>query len=121
MFLSAVNFSDLNILIAELRKLNNKAIFVIGMGERGAGLSIKGLEIKVYPPPLIELPIVDTNGAGDSLAMGFLYSYYFLNKSIEESLLLGQITARFTCSLKTPKLQFLDNNQLISYLNEAQK
>ena len=44
--------------------------------------------------------MVDTNGAGDSLAVGFLSSFFLENKSFENSILNGQTLARHVCTIK---------------------
>ena len=41
-----------------------------------------------------DLPVIDTNGAGDGLAVGFLVSHVLEGRSLEESILRGQLTAR---------------------------
>lgn len=114
LFLSAVNFDDVTDLIHSLRSLNKNMKIVIGMGSKGAGLSVKGTEITYFRPPKLHFQIIDTNGAGDSLATGFLLGYYILQKSVQESLLIGQITAQYTCSQKSPKHTLIDRNQLLS-------
>lgn len=118
LFLSAINFENLDYLIKEIRKLNSEAVMVIGMGARGSALCFKDDEYTIYPPPELDLPLIDTNGAGDSLAMGFLFAYKILKKSLEESLLIGQINARFTCSMKTPKTNFLSKSVLLEHFEK---
>lgn len=118
LFLSAVNISNVRQIIKSIRQLNTETLIIIGMGKKGAGLSEKGTKFSVYPPPNLHFPIVDTNGAGDSLATGFLYSYFILGESIENSLLIGQINAQYTCSLKAPKNEFIHKNHLISIFDQ---
>jgi sugar/nucleoside kinase (ribokinase family) len=48
--------------------------------------------------PGIELPVVDTNGAGDALAVGFLTAHQLEGRPVEESVLRGQLAARWTCA-----------------------
>jgi sugar/nucleoside kinase (ribokinase family) len=48
----------------------------------------------------MEGPVVDTNGAGDGLAVGFLASYALDGYSLDDAILRGQIVARHTCTLK---------------------
>jgi acarbose 7IV-phosphotransferase len=50
------------------------------------------------PPPDLDLPIVDTTGAGDSLATGFLDGLLFGGLSVDEALHRGQVLARIVSS-----------------------
>jgi sugar/nucleoside kinase (ribokinase family) len=43
---------------------------------------------------------IDTNGAGDSLVVGFLASYVLDGRSLEESIFRGQISVRYKCAQK---------------------
>jgi sugar/nucleoside kinase (ribokinase family) len=45
-------------------------------------------------------PVIDTNGAGDSLAVGFLSSYVLNNDALRDAILRGQIAARYMCTQK---------------------
>ena len=120
LFLSAVNITNIESFIESLRKSNSDAIIIIGMGKKGAGLSVKERSIKYYPPPHLHYTIIDTNGAGDSLATGFLFGRLH-GHSFEESLLLGQINAQHTCSLKAPKTNFIKHSELISLFNKIKE
>ncbi len=44
------------------------------MGARGCALGTREA-IEFFPPVEMEAPVIDTNGAGDALAVGFLSSY----------------------------------------------
>ena len=46
----------------------------------------------------LDLPVVDTTGAGDALAAGFLDGLLFSGLSGEASLHRGQVLARLVCS-----------------------
>ena len=52
----------------------------------------------MFPPPHVELPVVDRNGAGDALAVGFLIAHELEGRPLEESVLRAQLTARWTCA-----------------------
>ncbi|WP_437930549.1 PfkB family carbohydrate kinase [Sorangium sp. So ce291] len=47
---------------------------VVGMGARGCALATRD-GVRYFPPVALDLPVVDTNGAGDGLAVGFLVSH----------------------------------------------
>ena len=42
--------------------------------------------------------MVDTNGAGDALAVGFLVAHELEGRPVEEAVLRGQLAARWTCA-----------------------
>ena len=98
-FFSAVNQSDINEFIKRYRVQNPSAIIIVGKGADGARVVSANEDISL--PAVSGAPIVDTTGAGDSLAMGFLRSYFIDGYSLKDSLLRGQITARHTCTVKS--------------------
>ena len=51
--------------------------------------------------------VVDTNGAGDGLAVGFLSSYVLDDYSREDSIRRGQVAARYTCTQKASSSQLI--------------
>ena len=75
---------------------------VFGMGPRGAMVVQRaraGRPLVTHcPPPDLDLPIVDTTGAGDSLATGFLDGLLFGGLSVDEALHRGQVLARIVSS-----------------------
>jgi sugar/nucleoside kinase (ribokinase family) len=77
------------------------SLVVFGMGARGAMAVQRGTTGRIVtaePPPEIALPIVDTTGAGDSLATGFLDGLLFAGLSVPEALHRGQVLARIVAS-----------------------
>lgn len=74
-------------------------VVVVGMGARGCALGARG-SVRRFPPVPDERPVVDTNGAGDGLAVGFLTSFVLEGRPAEESVLRGQFAARHTCTLR---------------------
>ena len=81
-------------------------LVVFGMGARGA-MAVTRRAIVAVPPPRLDLPVVDTNGAGDGLATGVLD--WLLNRQaraadldsltrsdLTEALGYGQCLARWT-------------------------
>ena len=71
--------------------------FVMGMGAMGCAVGSDG-EIERFAALEDDLPIVDTNGAGDGLAVGFLIARVLEGRSISDSVLRGQLCARHTCA-----------------------
>jgi acarbose 7IV-phosphotransferase len=79
------------------------------MGARGAALGTAD-GVRYYPAVAGDAPVVDTNGAGDSLAAGFLTSDLLDGYSLADAMLRGQLLARHTCTLAaaTSSRQALD-------------
>ena len=98
-FLSGVNHADPTPLLRKITKKHPQKIVICGMGAQGCAV---GTQDGIEYFEVIEIPgkIVDTNGAGDGLAVGFLSGYYFEKSGIEESIFRAQIVARYTCTLK---------------------
>lgn len=113
LFFSAVNYPDPSILIHHFLGAKPDQIVVVGMGEQGCALGCNG-EIKFYPPVRLDKPVIDTNGAGDGLAVGFLAGYVFDGFSLSDSILRGQITARHTCGIKASTSELISRSQLES-------
>jgi sugar/nucleoside kinase (ribokinase family) len=75
---------------------------VLGLGARGAVLAQRGegsssVQVLEQPPPAVELPIVDTTGCGDALAVGFLDGL-LAGRSPGDALHRGQLAARLRAS-----------------------
>ena len=76
---------------------------VFGMGSRGALLVQRATDDSVgavhhQPPPDLDLPVLDTTGAGDALACGFLDGLLFRGMDGPASLHRGQVLARVAAS-----------------------
>jgi acarbose 7IV-phosphotransferase len=65
--------------------------------------------------------VVDTNGAGDSLAAVFLSSYLLEGYSIEEAILRGQIAGRYCCSLKANTDDLINKTLLKEYFQQMKQ
>ncbi len=102
LFFSTANHPDPAPVMRAYWRLRPGLVLVAGMGARGCALGVGG-EVRVFPPPPLDLPVVDTNGAGDALAVGFLTGRVLEGRSLEESVLRGQVAARHTCALAAPK------------------
>lgn len=105
-FCSSVNH-DPPALAAALLAGRPGRVVVVGMSARGAGLATAA-GFRHFPPPPLDTPVVDTNGAGDALAVGFLTSHVLEGRSLEESVLRGQIAARHTCALRASSDGLID-------------
>lgn len=114
LFFSSTNFSDPYDIIKAFLAKNQEQIIVVGQGSKGCILGTKG-QISYFPS--IDLPgeIIDTNGAGDGLATGFLASYFIDRYGLEDSILRGQIMARYTCTQKADSANLLSMEQMDEY------
>jgi sugar/nucleoside kinase (ribokinase family) len=71
--------------------------------------------VRFFDPVPLDEPVVDTNGAGDGLAVGFLTSYCLDGYGLEDSILRGQIAARYSCALKADSSHLITREQLEAY------
>ncbi|HEY0985630.1 MAG TPA: carbohydrate kinase family protein [Kofleriaceae bacterium] len=108
---SAVNHPDPAPVIDAYRRRNPRAVCVVGMGARGAALGTAD-GVRRFGPVDDDRPVVDTNGAGDSLAVGFLASHVLDGYSLADAVQRGQLVARHTCTLVAPKDRFLTRREL---------
>lgn len=99
LFFSAANHPDPAPLIHRFGQGRPERVIVAGMGARGCALGTAA-GVGYFPPPPLDWPVRDSNGAGDALAVGFLSSYVLGGYSAEASVLRGQIAARHTCTLR---------------------
>jgi sugar/nucleoside kinase (ribokinase family) len=111
LFFSATNQSDPAPLIEAFLALNPGQIVISGMGARGCALGTGG-GIEYFPPVELDAPVVDTNGAGDGLAVGFLTSYVLEGTSLQDSILRGQIAARHTCTQRASSSSLITAEQM---------
>jgi len=95
-FCSAVNLDPPAIGAAILGR-NPRAIIVFGMGPRGAGVCTAAGFVQ-HPPVALDRPVIDTNGAGDSLAVGFLTAHILEARPVDEAVQWGQAAARWACT-----------------------
>ncbi len=120
LFFSAVNYPDPRPLFLHLWQRNPSCILVCGMGARGCALGVTG-QVEFFPPVQLPEPVIDSNGAGDGLAVGFLTSHVLEGRSLTESILRGQITARYTCAQKASSDALITSTQLEAFYAEIVK
>lgn len=107
LFFSAANYRDPTPLIEAFLGTNPRRIVIAGMGAEGCALgTVEG--VRFFPPIEMAAPVVDTNGAGDGLAVGFLTSYVFDGYDLHDAVLRGQIAARYTCTQKASSSGLID-------------
>lgn len=114
LFFSAVNQRDPSALMTALLAAKPSRIVIVGMGALGCALGTQeGIEF--FPAVEMETPVIDSNGAGDGLAVGFLTSFMLDNYSLSESVLRGEITARYTCTRKASSSDLITPAELERY------
>lgn len=100
LFFSAVNHPHPASHIHAYLDLNPGLTILATMGARGVALG-DSTGIKTYPALELDLPVVDTSGAGDAFACGFLVSRVLDGRDLEESVMRGQVCARYKCAQRS--------------------
>ena len=118
LFFSATNYPDPTPLIENFLDSKSGQIVVVGMGDKGCALGIQS-GIQFFPPVEMDEPVIDTNGAGDGLAVGFLSSYVLDKYSRQAAVMRGQIVARYTCTQKASSANLITFEQLTHYFSQA--
>jgi sugar/nucleoside kinase (ribokinase family) len=111
LFFSSTNYEDPSPLIESFLAKNRELTIIAGRGARGCALGTRD-GVRFLPPVELEAPVIDTNGAGDGLAVGFLTSYVLDGYNLEDALMRGQIVARHTCTLKASTNRLINRQQL---------
>ncbi|MBP7461963.1 MAG: carbohydrate kinase family protein [Candidatus Delongbacteria bacterium] len=117
LFFSSVNLKDPDASIRFLMERNPSQVIICGMGKQGCKMGLQG-QIRAFPAVELDRPIIDTNGAGDGLACGFLAAYGLDGYSPEDAVLRAQITARYTCSLRASSSNLIRREQLDAYYRQ---
>jgi sugar/nucleoside kinase (ribokinase family) len=95
LFLSSAHLLDPRAALEALHRPGR--LIVCGRGADGCAVrSDDGY--REYGPVDLPEPVIDTNGAGDSLAVGFLTSYVLDGRSVPEAIHRGQLAARWCCT-----------------------
>lgn len=102
LFASAAHLADPPAAAAAWFAAGPARLVVFGMGARGAMLVERagagGVRATMAPVPAVDLPVVDTTGAGDSLATGFLDGFVLGGLPAPAALERGQVLARICAS-----------------------
>lgn len=118
LFFSAVNHPDPVPVIRAYLDINPRLVVLATQGARGCTLgTIDG--IRHYPPVQLELPVVDTNGAGDAFAVGFLVSRVLKGFELEEAVFRGQVSARHKCAQQSTSGTMITSDLLEYYASVA--
>jgi sugar/nucleoside kinase (ribokinase family) len=118
LFFSAANHGEPEPIMRNFWKKNPRLEIIAGMGVQGCAVASNS-SIQRFPAVDLDLPIIDTNGAGDALAVGYLTARVFNGMTIEDSVLRGQIGARHTCAQKASSSALITPALLEKYLKEG--
>jgi sugar/nucleoside kinase (ribokinase family) len=113
-FFSAVNHASPEGVIGDFLGSNSGRIVIAGMGAKGCAVGTRD-GIRFYEPVEMDAPVVDTNGAGDALAVGFLSSYVLDGFSMADSIRRGQIAARYACTQRASSSSLITPEKLEHY------
>jgi sugar/nucleoside kinase (ribokinase family) len=98
LFMSAANLDEPEAAALELARRREGRVVVVGAGADGCIVALAG-GVEHYPAvELPDAPVVDTNGAGDNLAVGFLVAYLLEGRPLERAIHTGQLAARWVCA-----------------------
>ncbi|MBN1220629.1 MAG: carbohydrate kinase family protein [Anaerolineae bacterium] len=114
LFLSAANYTDPTSLIETFLAQKPELVVIVGRGAQGCALGTQA-GVEFFPPVELDAPVIDTNGAGDGLAVGFLSSFVLDKYSLRASILRGQIAARYTCAQKASSSSLITPEKLTRY------
>lgn len=117
LFFSTIDQPEPAPLMEKYIAANPDQIVITGLGAKGCALGTRD-GIRVYPPVQLHSPVLDTTGAGDTLAVGFLTSYELEGYSLRDSILRGQIAARHTCSHRASTSNLITMQELDRHFAE---
>lgn len=114
-FFSAVNQPRPSAVIEACLSTNPRLIVVAGLGANGCAVGTSHGGTQFFEAVTMDRPVIDANGAGDGLAVGFLTSYVLDGYSLADSVRRGQIAARYTCTLRASSSDLITPTQLSDY------
>ena len=118
LFVSSAHHLNPAPMLKRLVRRSGGATVVCGRG--GLGVAVATTDgIRAFPPPPSQLPLVDTNGAGDALAVGFLVAHELQGLTLEESVQRAQLTARWSCAQRASSSNLITPDQLEALVAQA--
>ena len=98
LFLSAANLEDPAAAALELAGRRAERIVIVGAGAEGCLVAHDGAVERFAALSLPDYPVIDTNGAGDNLAVGFLAAFVLDELPLSQAVRQAQLGARWICS-----------------------
>lgn len=120
LFFSAAHLTNPIDVLLELTAKFPQKYLVCGMGSQGVSMALDG-RVHKQEPPNLPWQIVDSNGAGDALALGFSTSLVLEGMTIEASLLRGQIAARWTCTQRGSSEDLICRSELDTWFRRLKR
>jgi sugar/nucleoside kinase (ribokinase family) len=96
LFVSAANLADPVSEALDLASRRRGRIVVVGAGAAGCLVATDG-HVEAFPVPALSRPIVDTNGAGDTLAATFLVCHLVDGMDVPAAVHRAQVAAGWIC------------------------
>jgi sugar/nucleoside kinase (ribokinase family) len=111
LFISAANLTDPTAAALDVAARRSGRVVVVGAGAAGCAVASQG-RYQAYPAAVLERPVVDTNGAGDTLAATFLASHVLEGLDTARSVRRAQLAARWICTQRGDEKTPLARRQL---------
>ncbi len=113
LFFSAVNHATPQPLMEAMLAGYPDKILIAGMGAKGCALGTSE-RIRYFEPIAMDAAVIDANGAGDGLAVGFLSAFYLERMPLADAIQRGQRAARHTCTQKADSSHLITREQLMA-------
>jgi sugar/nucleoside kinase (ribokinase family) len=114
LFFSAANHPDPRPVMKYYLSINPEVVILATLGANGCAIAATS-GIKHFPAVQLDLPVVDTNGAGDAFAAGFLFSRVLEGRELEDAVRRGQICARHKCAQQSSSADMITCELLNHY------
>ena len=119
LFVSAANLADPARTARELAARRDGRVVVVGAGAEGCLVAYGGGLQRFAAVELPGYPVVDTNGAGDNLAVGFLVARYLDGEPVARAAWRAQLGARWICSQRGDAKQSVTRERLAQHSRQA--
>jgi sugar/nucleoside kinase (ribokinase family) len=106
LFFSGVNHPSPEPVARDLLARGRAKVAVVGRGSDGCMVVERDGPATALPVRQLAEPVVDTNGAGDALAVGFLHAHLLDGEGYLEAAQRGQLAARIVCTAKGDAKRF---------------